>query len=991
MSRILPLVVAVALLVSVPARAEVAKYFPDDTNIILVVDLDKVRQSVPARQIFGKKTIVQFAKEWVLQAQPNLRDKKEQDPAGWARMEAGVGLTDRLVASTKRLTVVVAPNPDGGWVAMAGLLLCEGSYDGDQLLKDLKAVDENVLVKRFGNHAILTPGAGGDVSLTVLDRSVLAISSQLPLEAAVSRAEGKTQPNPKKELAELLKALPRDRAVAAALPALPSDGLIWGTPTAWVDLGDDGIRLGAAFTYLFEDDAPKMEQQARAKLREMAKALADKKLPLAQPLFDAGTIERADKRITVQVTVPTQVAAATLTKLAQQLAAESAPAAQPVAQGPKAAARSDVAKFYPDNTTGILVIDLDRVRQSAPAKQILGKKTIVQLLKEWGLEARPELKKQEPAARAGMEAATTLVDRLVERTSRLTFLLHSPGEALFGRFLLLCEGHYDGEQLFKDIKTAARAAKAPVKLETFGDHDIITTGEKENGLCLALLDNSVLALTFTNDRVALERAIARAEGKSQPRPGKEFLALLRQLPTGRAVALAEGSLIAAFAEAGQGSFAGSVDLGDNGIRLEGAFTVASVEEAKKLELRALTKLREAANDLAEQEMPLAKHVKAATVERAGQRVLIAMMVPAQVVADMPRSLARQAAKVAKAPKQDEPKPAPPAPKAADQPLVFKGLPKRVAGVALSPDGRVVAAVTAFQLDSQPFSMTAIAPGKLMVWPVSTQQPVLDRSLGRDGDKQFFGGTDQLAFHPNVLLLVVSTRSSGWFTEGTVVVWDVAQFREERRLMGSHAALSPDGRTLATYNTGGLLGSPTIGLFDTKTWQQVRRFAAPHLCMQLAFAPDSSLLAGLFDGDGKDEKNQLAIWATANGARVGTVQVPGTKGIGRFAWDAGGAKLALSTRWDGAIRLWDWRQATEVRSVQIGRQGDVINHFALRPDGKKLAIPYRDGVVQIRDLAGGETLALRVPGANFQCLAYSADGHTLAAGTESGLVYLWTVK
>jgi WD40 repeat protein len=649
-----------------------------------------------------------------------------------------------------------------------------------------------------------------------------------------------------------------------------------------------------------------------------------------------------------------------------------------------APARAQVAKYYPDNTLAVVVVDLDRVRQSAAARHILGKKTIVQFARDWVQEAQPGVKSENPDAWERFVAAAHSVDRLVEKTTRLTVTAHSrPAKPASGfplflpplDLLVLCEGKYDGDRLLKDLKAAAQAVEVAVKVETFGDHQIITAGEKDRGLCLTLLDNSVLAMTLPEGRASLEAAISRAEGKSRPNPTEEFAALLKQLPKDRALAAAV-----------PGDTVVSVDLGESGIRLEAAFTPTLEDQAKKLELTALTTVREVANVLGEKKLPLARHVKAATVERSGKRVTVKITVPAEVAAATLRELARQIAKGA------APAPEPPASVPKDDPalraLAFKGLRDRpsVAGVAVSPDGRTVAAVTSYELENRPFSMTAIGPGKLVVWDVATRRPVLEHSLGNaPGEKQYFGGTG-LAFHPNNRLLLVSIKPSGWFTEGIVVVWDVQQRREVRRVPGIGANLSPDGRLLATYSSGGLLGSPSIGLVDTQTWQSLRRVSAPHGGGPLTFTPDGSHLAGSFIfSDGKQQKNELSVWATGNGALVRTISFPGLLGVGHFAWDADGAKLAVSRPSDGTVRIWDWQQGAEIRKVALGRSG------TLRPDAANLAAVSGVGEVKLLDVAGGEAVTLRAPGASFQYLAFRPDGRALVAAARDGTVYLWPLK
>jgi hypothetical protein len=522
----------------------------------------------------------------------------------------------------------------------------------------------------------------------------------------------------------------------------------------------------------------------------------------------------------------------------------------------QASARADVAKYYADDTQYILVVDLDKVRQSAAARHTLGGKSLVQFARDLVLD----LKKQDPAAPEGFEALVGFVDRLSANTRRITVVPWSKGflSPQEGGALVLCEGKYDGKQLLEDVKAAARAGKASVKVQKVGDHDIIRVTGKNGSYGLALLEPSVLAIT-TGDKqqAALEAAVSRASGQSRPNPETLFaVRLLKELPRGRAVAA--GVSIAPTADGlTLGSSVVAVDLGETDVRLEATFIPVEEADARKLEPKLLATIRDAADSLAQAKLPLAGHVKAAKVARSGNRVTVKLAAPADAAADTLRTLVRRAA---------------------ERPVIFPGLRGHVTSVAVSPDGKTVAAVTTHQNEGI-FTTRVIGPGKLMVWDVATRRPVLEHSLGNaPGEKTYFGGTG-LAFHPNSRLLAVATRSSDLGSARVVVVWDLQAKREVRRLAGDDAVLSPDGRYLAVRDSGG------VTLVDTRTWNPLHHLAATGSCYQLAFAPNGSHLAGIFDEDGTPQKNRLLIWATGSGALVRTVQVPGRR-LSDFAWDAG---------------------------------------------------------------------------------------------------------
>ncbi|MCX6049738.1 MAG: BTAD domain-containing putative transcriptional regulator [Chloroflexi bacterium] len=96
--------------------------------------------------------------------------------------------------------------------------------------------------------------------------------------------------------------------------------------------------------------------------------------------------------------------------------------------------------------------------------------------------------------------------------------------------------------------------------------------------------------------------------------------------------------------------------------------------------------------------------------------------------------------------------------------------------------------------------------------------------------------------------------------------------------------------------------------------------------------------------------------------------------------------------DGHVFVWD---------VDASSDAQLVRHFATTPtrlrlvaysrDGRIVAVGNRDGTVQLRQVATGETtLLLAVSTGSLVALAISEDGQMLATGSKEGQLYLWTL-
>jgi hypothetical protein len=205
----------------------------------------------------------------------------------------------------------------------------------------------------------------------------------------------------------------------------------------------------------------------------------------------------------------------------------------------------------------------------------------------------------------------------------------------------------------------------------------------------------------------------------------------------------------------------------------------------------------------------------------------------------------------------------------------------------------------------------------------------------------------LAFSPDGKILA----SCGY--DRLIKLCDVAT-KKELRVLKDHSdsvysiAFSPDGKLLASA-----AADRAVKVWDVATGRRLYTLGeSTDWVYAVAWGPDGRHLAAA----GVDKS--IRVWqASAEGGRIVHSVFAHEAPVLRLAYTSDGAAL-YSLSEDRTVKAWDAQRMVEGKVYD--RQPETVLSFAVRPDGKQLALGRYDGVLVLLDAATGKRQAEPLP-------------------------------
>jgi RNA polymerase sigma factor (sigma-70 family) len=319
-------------------------------------------------------------------------------------------------------------------------------------------------------------------------------------------------------------------------------------------------------------------------------------------------------------------------------------------------------------------------------------------------------------------------------------------------------------------------------------------------------------------------------------------------------------------------------------------------------------------------------------------------------------------------------------------MTFQADAGQVFAVALSPDGKVLAAGYGKGPNN----------GAVKLWDTATGKEKAELRAERrlpDTPVLPLAVVESVAFSPDGKRLLATTTTN----RQAVILWDAASGEQLEPLEPfvldtRNVVFGQEGKSLAGakyYWKEGPGGRVLLDRLEIKVWDAAtgaeRASVAAHgpSVSSAAFAPDNRTVAWT--------DTALRLWDTTTGRQ--RVLYEGKEWLGHVTFSPDGRTLA-AVAWDrqkkAEVRRWDVATGKELSGLRA-REAH-IRALAFSPDGKTVATASGDKAGRLWDVVSGEQRA-RLGGHQSPILAvaFGPGGKTLATGSEDGTVKLWELR
>jgi WD40 repeat protein len=314
--------------------------------------------------------------------------------------------------------------------------------------------------------------------------------------------------------------------------------------------------------------------------------------------------------------------------------------------------------------------------------------------------------------------------------------------------------------------------------------------------------------------------------------------------------------------------------------------------------------------------------------------------------------------------------------------LFGGHSRPVTAVAFSPDDRWLA--------------SSSADGTIRIWDAATGRETRTL-LGHEGR------VNSIAWGPDANILAAAG------TDTTVRLWDPASGQQTLVLRGHPVAavavaFSPGGELLASASEDSRIclwnavsGEKAIDLAPSDPNKSGALTLPPNAIDPLPPNPVDSVVPALaFTGP------ETLLTSTAKGmtiwnSRTGKASrgFPASHPTGGLAVNGNGKRIMVtgntiraSKFYKSSLSLWDLQVAESFKVLRL-EPGMLLWSVAITPRGDKAAA-CRDQTVSVWDVSTGAIVCEFPTGGIPKTCAFSADGSRIAAGTDDGMILLWSI-